>query len=377
MNKMNTQQLLQQAFQHFQNNQKDVGERLLEQAAETNDPLAVLYFADNQFSQDPTEALSYLATKAKEGILGAGHRYALLSVFFDNQSIDRQIFDFLFMDAQKHHLESLLVLINGINAPLISNQLIADLFVLSPELAKDLGLEKPDLIEPLDLDAAFDAFLTNHQKQSALNPVVLNEEIGLSLVESALTDMECQYFKIRFSSLLKPSQVYDPVTGQAINDPIRQSFITSIQPEHVDWFSLSLDKRIAHISNTDCSQGEQLNLLYYQKGQSYKSHYDALVGEHQGIIEQLKDGGQRQKTVLCYLSDVTQGGETNFSRLPFSYAPQKGAVLMFDNIDEDGNVLKKSYHAGMPIINGDKWVLSKWIRSDRTNYGNIVYSKQT
>lgn len=377
MNKMNTQQLLQQAFQHFQNNQKEAGEHLLKQAAETNDPLAVLYFADNQFAQKPSVALSYLATKAKEGILGAGHRYALLSVFFDNQPIDRQIFDFLIMDARNHHLESLLVLINGINDPLLSSVFIASLFELSPELAMDLGLKRPDATKPLNLDAAYDAFFSHYKAEGLLNPVILNEEIGLSLVEAALTDMECQYFKIRFSSLLKPSQVYDPVTGQAIHDPIRQSFIASIQPEHVDWFSLSLDKRIANLSHTDRSQGEQLNLLYYQKGQSYKSHYDALVGEHQGIIEQLKDGGQRQKTVLCYLSDVAQGGETNFPRLPFNYVPQKGAVLMFNNIDEEGKVLKKSYHAGMPIINGDKWVLSKWIRSNKTNYGNIVYSKQT
>lgn len=377
MNKMNTQQLLQQAFQSFQVNKREEGERLLEQAAQSNDPVAVLYFADYLFSQDPSKALTYLATKAKEGVVGAGHRYAMLSVFFDNKPVDKEVFDALWGDAKDQHLESLLVLINGINDPHLSAPLITTLFELAPELAQDLTLTKPESSADFDLEKAAQAFIQHHQCHLTLDTKIINDEIGLAQIDGALTDFECQYLKIRFSSLLKPSQVYDPVTGKGVHDPIRQSFIASIQPEHADWFCLNIDKRIATLSNTEIANGEQLNLLYYQKGQSYKPHYDALVGEHPGILEQLKDGGQRSRTVLCYLGHVDEGGETSFPRLDIKVTPQKGAILMFDNIDDQGVVLRNSYHAGMPIINGDKWVLSKWIRSSRTNYGNIVYSKKS
>jgi prolyl 4-hydroxylase len=372
---MNIETLLQKAFDHFQNNEIDEGTRLLERAAQTGDPRAVLYYADNLYSIDQESALLFLQQKSIDGIVGAGHRYALLKVFFETRVLEQDIFDALYRDASKGHIESLLILINTISDETISSSLLYKLNDIAPELMQDLDIGLPEQETAFNIKLASELFFENLNNSIIPEPKILQIEIGLTIWKHALSPLECNYFKLRFASMLQPSQIFDPLTGVARQDPIRQSYIATIQPEYLDWFSLDIDRRIAIFSDTQVANGEQINILYYQKGQSYKPHYDALVGEHIGIKAHLKDGGQRIKTVLCYLNDVLEGGETSFPRIPFNYKPCKCDMLLFDNTDNKGSVLNLSYHTGKPVILGDKWVLSKWIRANTTSYGKIVYSK--
>jgi prolyl 4-hydroxylase len=53
--------------------------------------------------------------------------------------------------------------------------------------------------------------------------------------------------------------------------------------------------------------GELLQVLRYEPGQYYKAHHDYFADEFN-----LKRGGQRVATMLMYLSDGVEGGETFF-----------------------------------------------------------------
>jgi prolyl 4-hydroxylase len=372
---MNIETMLQKVFNHFQNNEIEEGTRLLERASQTGDSRAVLYYADNLYSIDPENALLFLQQKSIDGIAGAGHRYALLSVFFEKKIPEQEIFDALYRDASKGHIESLLIMINTISDETINSSLLYKLNDIAPELLQDLGIRLPEQETAFNIELASELFFKNINNSIIPERKILHIEIGLTIWKHALSSLECNYFKLRFASMLKPSQIFDPLTGEARQDPIRQSYIATIQPEYLDWFSLDIDRRIAIFSDTQLANGEQINILYYQKGQSYKPHYDALIGENIGIRERLKDGGQRMKTALCYLNNVPEGGETSFPRIPFNYKPCEGDMLLFDNMNNKGSVLKLSYHTGEPVILGDKWVLSKWIRASTTGYGKIVYNR--
>lgn len=54
---------------------------------------------------------------------------------------------------------------------------------------------------------------------------------------------------------------------------------------------------------------EGLQVLRYQHGQKYDAHWDYFIDSVNGRPE---NGGQRLVTVLMYLSDVEEGGETVF-----------------------------------------------------------------
>ena len=53
--------------------------------------------------------------------------------------------------------------------------------------------------------------------------------------------------------------------------------------------------------------GEGLQVLHYQVSEKYEPHWDYFHD-----TENVKNGGQRVATMLMYLTDVEEGGETVF-----------------------------------------------------------------
>jgi len=93
-----------------------------------------------------------------------------------------------------------------------------------------------------------------------------------------------------------------------------------------------------------------------------------------------KQASQRIATVLVYLSDVEEGGETSFlfegvggtERIKtvdykacdtgIKYRPRAGDALLFWSMHPDGSKDKHSLHGGCPVVKGVKWTATKWIR---------------
>ncbi|KAI4381241.1 hypothetical protein MLD38_007333 [Melastoma candidum] len=93
-----------------------------------------------------------------------------------------------------------------------------------------------------------------------------------------------------------------------------------------------IEEKIARATSLPRSHGEAFNVLRYEVGQRYNSHYDAFSPSEYGLQK-----SQRVASFLLYLSDVEKGGETMF---PF----------------------ETSLHGSCPVIRGQKWVATKWIR---------------
>jgi hypothetical protein len=57
-----------------------------------------------------------------------------------------------------------------------------------------------------------------------------------------------------------------------------------------------------------------------------------------------------------------EGGETDFPRLGIRHRGRKGDGLMFRNVDAEGRGDYRTLHAGLPPTQGEKWLVSLWIR---------------
>lgn len=57
-----------------------------------------------------------------------------------------------------------------------------------------------------------------------------------------------------------------------------------------------------------------------------------------------------------------KGGETRFPHVKISISPRKGNALFFYNTDADGFVNPLTLHAGNPVIDGEKWIMTRWFR---------------
>jgi prolyl 4-hydroxylase len=65
------------------------------------------------------------------------------------------------------------------------------------------------------------------------------------------------------------------------------------------------------------------------------------------------------------LNDVPAGGETSFPELGWAITPRLGHAAYFEYCDSRGVVDWRSLHAGNPVLEGEKWVASKWMRQRR------------
>ncbi|KAG8368463.1 hypothetical protein BUALT_Bualt15G0048000 [Buddleja alternifolia] len=115
------------------------------------------------------------------------------------------------------------------------------------------------------------------------------------------------------------------------------------------------------------------NVLRYEVGQRYVSHYDAFSPALYGPQK-----SQRIASFLLYLSDVEEGGETMFpfengtnmdigydykSCIGLKVKPRRGDGLLFYSLFPNGTIDKTSLHGSCPVVKGKKWVATKWIRN--------------
>ena len=68
-------------------------------------------------------------------------------------------------------------------------------------------------------------------------------------------------------------------------------------------------ERIAAAAGLHEPNGEGMQILRYENGQKYDPHYDYF---HDQVNSAPRRGGQRMATMLIYLEDTEQGGETIF-----------------------------------------------------------------
>ena len=102
---------------------------------------------------------------------------------------------------------------------------------------------------------------------------------------------------------------------------------------------------------------ESSQIQHYRVGNQFKAHYDYFHSDHG--LSYLKNGGQRIWTFMVYLNDVEKGGGTNFVSLNYTLYPKKGTAVVWCNLDKDGIPDNKTMHQGLPVEEGEKWIITK------------------
>ncbi|MET1112760.1 MAG: 2OG-Fe(II) oxygenase [Allosphingosinicella sp.] len=191
-----------------------------------------------------------------------------------------------------------------------------------------------------------------------LEPRRLGTAPFAAAVRNFMSEAECDYLKTAAEAELRPSVVVDPVTRGTVPHPVRKSDGAVFGVYAEDAVVNALNRRMAALSGTRIDQGEPLQLLRYRPGGEYKPHMDALPAEP----------NQRVLTMLTYLSDDYEGGETCFPHTGLSFRGGKGDALLFRNAGPDGRADPLSLHAGLPVTKGTKYLASRWIRANRFTY---------
>ncbi|KAG6594750.1 putative prolyl 4-hydroxylase 10, partial [Cucurbita argyrosperma subsp. sororia] len=198
---------------------------------------------------------------------------------------------------------------------------------------------------------------------------VISWEPRAFVYHNFLTKEECEYLISLAKPHMQKSSVVDSETGKSKDSRVRTSSGTFL-PRGRDKIIRNIEKRIADFSFVPVEHGEGLQVLHYEVGQKYEPHFDYFLDEYN-----TKNGGQRIATMLMYLSDVEEGGETvfpaakgNFSSVPWwdelsdcgkkglSVKPKRGDALLFWSMKPDASLDPSSLHGGCPKNTKLEWM---------------------
>jgi prolyl 4-hydroxylase len=124
-----------------------------------------------------------------------------------------------------------------------------------------------------------------------------------------------------------------------------------------------IERRIAHLVRWPEENGEGLQVLHYSPGAEYKPHYDYFDPDEPGTSTILKRGGQRVATLVMYLAEPEKGGGTVFPDVHLEVAPRRGNAVFFSY--ERPHPSTRTLHGGAPVLAGEKWIATKWLRERR------------
>lgn len=188
------------------------------------------------------------------------------------------------------------------------------------------------------------------------------ESPDIAVLAGFLSHDECDELMALSRSKLNRSTVVNPLTGTLDDHKDRTSegcFFDISENELIR----RIDYRLAKLTGYPVDHGEGIQILHYGTGGEYKPHFDFFPYEEPGSATHLAKGGQRVVTVVMYLNDVEEGGETLFPRAGgFRVMPRKGWAAYFSYCDAAGRVDAATLHAGAPVLAGEKWIATKWIR---------------
>lgn len=184
---------------------------------------------------------------------------------------------------------------------------------------------------------------------------------NVAVIDGLLSEAECDKLIQLASGRMKSSEVVDRQSGGSYQSNVRKSEGCHFNRGE-NAIVQRVEQRIAALTGIAVDCGEPLQMLHYGVAGEYLAHQDFFDPADPGTEVLTRVGGQRIATLVIYLNNVPEGGDTNFPDLELSVKPKKGAGVYFEYNNAAGQLDARCLHAGTPVARGDKWIATKWLR---------------
>jgi hypothetical protein len=191
--------------------------------------------------------------------------------------------------------------------------------------------------------------------------LTLSEDPLIQAAPGLLSAELCDALISRARPLLAPAPVYNELQGGNTIADARRNSAALFKVTDLDLVTEAVCSRVCALAGMPAVHAETPWVLHYNPGEYFAPHVDYWDPGFEGHADTLKQYGQRVFTVLTYLNDDLEGGETEFLRLGLRHRGRKGDALVFRNVDATGLPDPRTLHAGRPPTQGEKWLLSLWI----------------
>lgn len=187
-------------------------------------------------------------------------------------------------------------------------------------------------------------------KQPYIKPFIIND---------LLTADECKQI-IEYS---KDKLIESEVVG-GTHKSIRNSKQYWISKN--EYFIAPIFEKISNMFNIPVENAEDLQVVRYQPDQYYNEHHDSCCDDSEKCTEFIKRGGQRKLTILIYLNQDFENGQTEFKNLNIKIKAKPGSAIAFFPLANNSNKCHPlALHAGLPVTKGEKWIANLWFRESK------------
>jgi ribosomal protein L16 Arg81 hydroxylase len=197
---------------------------------------------------------------------------------------------------------------------------------------------------------------------------IATEKLQLYTLDHFLSDEECDALIHIINTNLRPSTVTTYIEG------FRTSYSSDLAPLKLPLVE-AIDKKISNALGIQLSYSEGIQAQKYSVGQEFKPHTDYFEPHTKEYEEHASKRGNRTWTFMIYLNRTPKGGGTRFTHIDKTFYPQKGTAVIWNSLHRDGRVNVDTMHWGMPIEEGEKYIITKWFR-ERSD-GPMFYNQPT
>ncbi|WP_428100335.1 prolyl hydroxylase family protein [Candidatus Rariloculus sp.] len=193
----------------------------------------------------------------------------------------------------------------------------------------------------------------------------LHESPLIRSFETLISDKVCQWLIDVSHDRLKRALVYDAVGGKDHADKNRTNSWAQFDLMGSELIHLLVQKRMEAASGLPSYNMEATAVLHYAVGEEITNHFDFVDPSIPNYEQELEKNGQRIMTFLIYLNDDYEHGETEFPKLGVMHKGRRGEGLYFINALANGAPDPRTVHAGRRTVNGEKWIVSQFVRNRR------------
>ncbi|WP_414829796.1 prolyl hydroxylase family protein [Alteromonas sp. H39] len=194
-------------------------------------------------------------------------------------------------------------------------------------------------------------------------------DVPLFTVDDVFTEQECRLITRITLSQLAPSEIVAEQTGKLTRYRTSKTcFMHRTKHPFVD----VVEDKLWELMSPQVGGCETVQAQHYEKGGEFKPHCDFFAPGSESYQKLGRSGGQRTWTCMVYIVAPQSGGETVFTEWEVSITPKAGMAVIWNNLYPDGRVNFNTKHHAMPVLAGEKLILTKWFRIRKHNQNQRV-----
>ncbi len=180
-------------------------------------------------------------------------------------------------------------------------------------------------------------------------------------VDDFLTAEQCQTLIDEATLSMAPSRIGDKNNTTKIDVSVRSSRTSYLSSESDHRVVQEVHGMLHAMYGHPELNSDPMQVHRYGPNEHFAAHHDYHNPETQQA--RIEAEGQRTWTLIVYLNDDFEGGETYFPLLDIKVKPKRGMLVAWNNLTVTGEVNPYTEHESLPVVIGEKNLLSKWFRN--------------